>query len=253
MPHQEIHQLKAELKRPFIMAHRGASALLPENTLSAFQKAVDDGADFLETDLHFTRDDELVLIHDDTLDRTVEATGLVRDFTLAEIKRFKIRQPDSRRDIVEYVPALTELIEMTNAQVPLALELKDSLFDRPEYGQKLVSVLRQSGLLGRCAVISFDKNKVRTVEQLTPELIGGWITMTNFLPTHPVELLGPFWPLLIINPFYVFWAHKLGKLVAPLDPAPESRLGLYLMFNVDVILTDNPAKTLREIERRLKS
>jgi glycerophosphoryl diester phosphodiesterase len=239
------------MKRPLVMAHRGASALLPENSPAAFQQAVEDGADVIETDLHFTQDDELVLIHDDTLDRTVEGSGPVRDITLSQLKALKLRQPPSRQDITEHVPTLRELIELTEAKVPLALELKDSLFEQPQYGEKLVAVLRETEMLGRCAVISFNKHKMSTVEGLAPELVGGWITLVNCLPTQPAELLGPFWPLLIINPFYVAWAHKLGKIVAPLDPNPEARLGLYLKLNVDVILTNNPGLTLKEIQARL--
>jgi glycerophosphoryl diester phosphodiesterase len=247
---EELRRLRAELKRPLIMAHRGASAILPENTLTAFQRAIADGADVLETDLHFTRDDEIVLIHDDTLDRTVEAMGLIRDFTLSEIKQFKIRQPPSRKNGIERVPTLKELIELTEAKMPLVLELKDALFEQPQYGQKLVSILGETGLLDHCAVISFDMHKVKLVEGLVPELVGGWITLSNLLPTQPVELLGPFWPLLIANPFYVAWAHRLGKFVGPLDPNPEARLGLYLKLGVDIILTDNPGLTLKEIDRR---
>ncbi len=245
-----LRELKAELNRPLVMAHRGASALLPENTLAAFQQALDDGADLLETDLHFTQDNEIVLIHDNTLDRTLEATGQIRDFTLAEIKRFKIRQPDERKDVIEHAPTLRELIELTEANVPLALELKDPLFMLPQYGEKLIDILRETGLLGRCAVISFDKQKVKAVEKLAPELISGWITLFNFFPIHSVEFLGPLWPLLLINPFYVKWAHSLGKFVAPLDPSPEARMGLYLKLGVDIILSDNPALTLAAIEKR---
>ena len=88
---------------------------------------------------------------------------------------------------------------------------------------------------------------------MAKELVGGWITMSNFFPTHSVELLGPAWPLLVVNPFYVKWAHSLGKFVAPLDPAPEARLGFYLKLGVDIILTDNPGLTLTELKRKLNS
>lgn len=253
MDWKEFRQLRTELKRPLIMAHRGASAIMPENTLSSFRRAIDDGADIIETDLHFTKDDEIVLMHDSTLDRTVDATGHVRDYTLSQLKKFKIKQSPSEQNREEHIPTLKELIEFTNAQIPLALELKDPLFDQAFYGEKLITILSDSGLLGRCTVISFNKSRLKLVEGLAPSLMGGWITMSNIWPVHPVEFLGPFWPLLIINPLYVLWAHKLGKIVTPLDPTPERRLGLYLRLGVDVILSDNPGLTLREIERRLAS
>ena len=248
----EFRQLRSRLNRPLVMAHRGASAILPENSPSAFLRAVADGADIIETDLHFTQDNEIVLIHDDTLDRTIEASGPVRDYTLAELKQFKLKQPPERQTEIEHILTLRELIDLTEAKVPLALELKDPLFELPEYGQKLIAILRETNLLGRCAVISFGKQKMQSVERMAPELVGGWITLFNPLPTPDVELLGPLWLLVILNPFYVAWAHRLGKIVAPLDPDPDARLWLYLKLGVDVILTDNPAATRREIERRLK-
>ncbi|HDH09983.1 MAG TPA: glycerophosphodiester phosphodiesterase, partial [Chloroflexi bacterium] len=72
--------------RPLVMAHRGAG-LAPENTLVAFQKALDLGADVLELDVHATKDGEIVVIHDETVDRTTDGRGAVKDFTLEELKR----------------------------------------------------------------------------------------------------------------------------------------------------------------------
>lgn len=70
-----------------IFAHRGASAYAPENTLPAFEKAVDIGADGVELDIHLSRDGRLVVIHDEMLDRTTNGHGFVKDFTLAELKK----------------------------------------------------------------------------------------------------------------------------------------------------------------------
>ena len=73
--------------RPLVVAHRGASAAFPENTLDAFRGARDLGADWIELDVHLSRDGQLIVIHDETLDRTTSGHGLVRDHTLAELKR----------------------------------------------------------------------------------------------------------------------------------------------------------------------
>src|SRR3990172_7158952 len=69
------------------IAHRGASALAPENTMAAFEKAVELGADVIELDLHMSRDGELVVIHDDTLDRTTDGRGVVHELNLKDLKR----------------------------------------------------------------------------------------------------------------------------------------------------------------------
>jgi glycerophosphoryl diester phosphodiesterase len=252
---QAFKELRSGLGRPLVMAHRGASAILPENTLSAFSRAVADGADILETDLRFTKDDEIVLIHDETLDRTVEGTGFVRDYTLAELKQLKVKPMANSGVLDEPLPSLKDLIEATEGQVPLALELKDPLFAQPNYAQKLIAILRDYDLLDRCVVISFSLDRVQTVKQLCDRgesLATGWITLSNLSPNQPVEFLGPFWPLLFLNPFYVSYARKLGKIVCPLDPNPISpRLGLYLKVGFDAIITDHPAVTLQAITRKI--
>lgn len=245
----KFFQIRAELGRPLVMAHRGTSALLPENSLSAFERALADEADILETDLHFSKDDELVVIHDATLERTVEGTGNVRDYTLAELKQFRLKQPPERADVVESILSLRELLVFCNGAVPLALELKTDLFLQPRYARLLTDLLAQFNMLEECAVISFNKARIAAVKQVAPSLAGGWITLNNPFPNQPTELLGPFWPLLLLNPFYIKKAHSMGKIVAPLDPAPEARLGLYQRIGVDVLLTDNPAKTLAALEK----
>ena len=244
----KFFQVRAELGRPLVMAHRGASALLPENSLSAFERAVTDGADVIETDLHFTRDDELVCIHDDTLERTVKASGAVRDYTLAELKQFRLKQPPERTEVTEHILTLRELLAFSGEAVPLALELKTDLFLEARYAKILANVLAEFNMLEECAAISFSKARLAAVKQQAARLAVGWITLKNPSPNQPTEMLGPFWPLLLLNPFYIKKAHQLGKLVAPLDPTPESRLGLYQWLGVDILLTDNPAKTLTALE-----
>jgi len=69
------------------------------------------------------------------------------------------------------------------------------------------------------------------------------------LPTSGINLLGPFWPLLFLNPLYVWWAHRRGQQVCPLDPSPNRRLWYYRWLGCDAVLTDNPAATLHALGR----
>ncbi len=247
---KKFAELKSEIDRPFIMAHRGASAIWPENTLAAFQQAVSDGADVLETDLRFTKDDEIILIHDEALDRTIDGTGYVRDYTLHQLKQLKVKQLTVEGGDDESPPSLQDLIDATTGQVPLALELKDPLFTQPRYAEKLVNLLGDYGILEQCIVVSFYLERLQMIQSIYPALATGWITLSNLSPNHPVEFLGPFWPLLFLNPFYMIRARKLGKIICPLDPAPEARLGLYLRFNLDVIMTDNPAVIFQTLAKK---
>ena len=233
---------------PFVVAHRGAQTEEPENTWAAFQRAIEQGADALETDLRFTKDDQLILFHDPTLERMTNGSGAVRDHTLAEIKALKTRHPD-RSLRSDAVPTLAELIAITQSDMPLLLELKDPLFLNPKYAEILIRTLTDSGMLRKSAMVSFHFEHVAAVKKRCPEIPMGLITMSNLNPRHRAELLGPVWPLIYVNPFYVWWAHKLDKIVAPLDPNPEPRLGYYLRRGVDAVLADRPGNVLNVIEQ----
>ena len=122
--------------RPFVVAHRGAQTLQPENTLAAFVLALVQGADALETDLRFTADDELILFHDVTVERMTEGSGSVRDYSLADLRHLRMRKPDGSL-VNEPVPTLSDLIAATGGMTPLLLELKDPLFLHEKYARKL--------------------------------------------------------------------------------------------------------------------
>ena len=235
--------------RPFVVAHRGARALEPENTLRAFALSLVHGADALETDLWFTRDHELVLFHDATVERTTDGLGAISGLSLAEIKRLRTRTPQGEL-IDERVPTLIELIQSTQAQTPLLLELKDPRFLERKFAEQLVKILATQGILERCAIISFHADYVAMVKQVEPAIPTGNVTMWNPLPTGGTnaELLGPLWPLIYLNPLYVWWAHRLGKIVAPLDPTPEPRMSYYLRQGVDAVLADNPQSVIESIK-----
>lgn len=237
--------------RPFVVAHRGAQTSQPENTLAAFLLALVQGADALETDLRFTADDELVLFHDATVDRMTAGSGAVRDHSLAELRGLRMRKPGGEL-VHEPVPTLAELIAATGGQTPLLLELKDPLFLQAAYARKLVDVLQAGGVLRRSALVSFHYEHVLAVQRLCPEIPVGHITMQNPWPRRGVQLLGPAWPLLYLNPTYAPLAHRLGSIVAPLDPNPIRRLPYYLAQGVDAVLADEPGAVLGRIYELLR-
>ncbi len=241
---------RAERKKrgqPFVVAHRGAQTEQPENTLAAFRLALHQGADALETDLRFTRDDHLILFHDPTLDRMTEGSGNVRDHTLKEIRKLRTRHPDGTLRS-EPVPTLAEVIAATDSNTPLLLELKDSLFLQSAYAERLIRTLSDSEMLRKSAIISFHFAHVAAVKAVCPEIPMGHITMSNPIPQARAELLGPVWPLIFVNPLYVWWTHKLGKIIAPLDPNPEPRLGYYMRQGVDAVLADRPGNVSQRIK-----
>ena len=105
--------------KPLVIAHRGASAYQPENTLAAFSLAIQQGAQMIELDLHRSRDNHVVVIHDETLNHTTNLTGRVDQMTLSEIK-----QADAGKG--ERVPTLDETLDLTSDKLRLYLEIKDA-------------------------------------------------------------------------------------------------------------------------------
>ena len=105
--------------KPLVIAHRGASAYQPENTLAAFALAIEQGAQMIELDLHRSSDNQVVVIHDETLDHTTNLTGRVDQMTLAEIK-----PADAGNG--ERVPTLDETLDLTIGKLRLYLEIKDA-------------------------------------------------------------------------------------------------------------------------------
>lgn len=235
--------------KPYLMAHRGNRVACPENTLAAFRRALSDGADIIETDLHLTADGVFVCIHDPTVDRTTSGRGTVADMTLAQIKALSAGygQPEFAD---ERIPTLAELAYLLPDDIALALELKTDRFLARETCRRLVTELDQAGVRTRTSVLSFALPRVEAVRAVAPDIPTGWITLSHAWPKAGVQLLGPLWPLLVLNPLYVRLAHRRGQLVAPLDPVPDSRLWYYRLLACDAVLSDNPAATARALGRR---
>ncbi len=234
--------------KPYVIAHRGNSVATPENTLAAFRRAIDDGADIVETDLHLTRDGVFVCIHDATLDRTTDGHGPVADLTLAEIKRYSASY-GRPAFAAERIPTLDELSAILPLHIALALELKTDRFLESHVARHLVDQLGASGVKDRTVVLSFSLNRVQAVQRIAPDIPIGFITLTRLTPAVTAQLIGPYWPLLLINPLYTAWGHRRGMLVAPLDPRPDGRLWLYRLLRCDAVLTDDPGATRRRLGR----
>jgi glycerophosphoryl diester phosphodiesterase len=231
------------------MAHRGNRAACPENTLAAFRRALEDGADLIETDLHLTADNVFVCIHDATLDRTTDGRGPVKERTLAELKQFSASygRPEFA---AERIPTLAEVAAILPPDVALALELKIDDFIQPEVARKLSEELTALGIHDRSVVISFSLARLQGVQAVDPEIPAGWITMSGVRPKQDVQLLGPFWPLLLFNPFYINTARSRGQVVCALDSHGEKRLWLYRLLKCDVMMSDDPAALAQAMGRK---
>lgn len=137
-----------------IMGHRGAAALEPENTLLSIATAMEIGVDAVEIDVHLSKDKEIVVIHDATVDRTTNGTGAVSSHTLEEMKRLDAGKGET-------IPTLQEVMDFIHGKVKLVIELKDEGTEEP-----VVDLIQRNRLMENVYVISFWHRLVRTVKDI---------------------------------------------------------------------------------------
>lgn len=181
------------------IAHRGASGSAPENTLSAFKKALTIGVDAVELDLHGTKDGEIVAIHDATLDRTTSLSGPVREKTLAAVKMADAGgwfHPDFGSEQIpghttvprELVPTLAEALECLSGNAIAVLEIKD-----PTISEAVVRKVREMNALASVIIISFHTSVLQDIRGLEPRIPTGWLIGSHnngASPAHLCQRLG---------------------------------------------------------------
>ncbi|KAA0942115.1 glycerophosphodiester phosphodiesterase [Sporosarcina sp. ANT_H38] len=151
------------------VAHRGASNYAPENTQSSFRKALELGADFLECDIHLSKDGELIIMHDDKVDRTTNGSGYVKNFTLAELKELDAGGEFHSSFAGEKIITLNELLDEFYGETGLLIEIKKPAM-YPGIEEKVAVLLNEYKDLDSIIVQSFDIESMRTMNKLLPEL-----------------------------------------------------------------------------------
>ena len=168
-------------RRPLLGGHRGNPAEHPENTLRSFRSAIELGVDMIECDVHMSSDGEMVVIHDHTVDRTTDGTGMVRDLSWEELSRLDAGGG-------ERLPRLADVLEVAReGRVGLAVEIKQIPIPYPGLEERLVEALRAAGMVEQVVVISFYHPSCAALKQLAPELQVGLLDAAR--PIDPVGLL----------------------------------------------------------------
>ena len=152
-----------------IYGHRGASGHAPENTLEAFRLAMDMGADGFELDVHMSLDGELVVIHDESVDRTTDGTGLVRDLTLKQLKAL-----DASNGMETYrgakIPTLGEVFDLIRDTLHIVnVEVKTDEWFYPQIEEKCLALAKEKGVEDRVIYSSFNHYTLLKLRQLKPD------------------------------------------------------------------------------------
>jgi glycerophosphoryl diester phosphodiesterase len=228
-----------------VIAHRGGPRYAPENTLAAFAHAAEAGADMLECDVHMTKDGELIIIHDETLERTTNGSGLVADHTLEELRRLDAGGG-------EHLPTLREYIELGKATgVELLIELKSPHL-YPGIEARVVQALDDAHYLHRSVLQSFDFASLRRLRQLNPAVRLGALYGEGQLdvswPPADAEFVCPMAEMVLINPGMVRTAHLEGRQMFVWFGYLEGPWMYRFLqtFGVDGVIADDPV-TLREL------
>jgi len=174
---------------PLFAAHRGGAALWPENSLLAFRNALALGADFLELDVHLSRDGEVMVIHDATLDRTTDGSGPVREHTAAELRALHLKDGGGA-PTAEPVPTLDEVVALAAAgQRQMLLEIKTDDRKRryPGIEEKVMAVLDRHRFTSFAIVMAFERETWRRVREIRPDARAGALYSARALPAAAIE------------------------------------------------------------------
>ncbi|MDO5500200.1 MAG: glycerophosphodiester phosphodiesterase family protein [Propionibacteriaceae bacterium] len=226
-----------------IWAHRGASAYAPENTLPAFALAEELGADGIELDVQLSADGEVVVIHDETLDRTTDAGGRIAELSLAEIRRADASGGAGERTPV---PTLAEVLAAVRpGRMVVNVELKNLTEFYPGLERAALDVIAASGMADRVIVSSFNHWSLKTVQQLAPAMrVGLLLSDGIYLPWEYAADFGaaaihPHWGFLRV-PGLVDYAHAAGVAVHAWTVNAEADLVAVIGAGVDAVITNHP-------------
>lgn len=179
----------------FKIAHRGASAYEPENTLSSFERAIELNTDLIEFDVRQSIDGHLVVIHDNTVDRTTDGRGLVALKTLSELKELNAGKG-------EKVPTLNEVLDCGRGRAKFVLELKENGIE-----DKIVDIVRNNELFDEAFVVSFKPNRLKMIKKLEPKVKTGLIMFASLDPIRLAKNCGAD----VVAPFRWFITDSLVK------------------------------------------
>ncbi len=158
-------------QRPWIIGHRGAPLEAPENTLSSLELAIRQGADLNEIDLHLSADGQLVVIHDDSVDRTTNGRGQVGDLLFSELRALDAGSWMGPQYRGERIPTLNEALELTAGRAGLVLELKHGSDRYPDIECLLARTLAAAGRREDVIVMSRSREAIRRINSLSPDIM----------------------------------------------------------------------------------
>ncbi|WP_425325246.1 glycerophosphodiester phosphodiesterase [Planococcus soli] len=241
---------KQEQQKMVNIAHRGASGHAPENTMEAFHKGFEMKSDYIEIDVQMTKDGELVVIHDTTVDRTTDGTGKVGDLTFEEIRQLDAGSWFSEAYAGERVPTFEEVVDEFRGKVGILIELKaPELY--PGVEEKIADALIERNMAtpnnNKIIIQSFNHESMKKSKELLPNLShgvltgGGWADVTEEQLAQFAAYADYFNPTMsIVTNELVTDVHEAGMDIFPYTSRSQEQALRLFDLNVDGIITDYP-------------
>ena len=179
-------------------AHRGFSGKYPENTMLAFEKALEAGCEGIELDVHFSKDKEIVIIHDEKIDRTSDQKGYVKDYTYRELCRADFSYKYTEQFGYQKIPTLREYFELVKEKdIITNIELKTGVFEYPGIEEAVYDMICEYGLKEKVMISSFNHYSIMRMKKLDPDIKCGFLSDTwilnagTYLNKYNVEAYHP--------------------------------------------------------------
>ena len=243
---------------PLVLAHRGANKVAPQDTLPAFQKALDFNADGLETDVHLSLDGHIVICHNYTIDETSNGTGRVDEMTLSQLKSYDFGSYFSDEFKGVTLPTLPELLDLTKSMKLINIEIKPPQKDC-DLVKKVVEAIHEYGIVENSIVSCFDPECIRLVKEIDKNVKTGllyeddklgneimtfgvakYCKQLNADAAHPHRKL--------ITEAEVIDLHNLGIAVNPWTVNKEEEIVRFTQWGCDALISDVPDYCLKVLK-----
>lgn len=233
-------------------AHRGFSGSYPENTMLAFEKALEVGCEGIEFDVHLTRDGQLVIIHDETIDRTSDQTGWVKDMTYDELCAVDFSYKFKGQVGFQRIPTLREYFELVQDRDIISnIELKTGIWEYPGIEQAVYDMIREFHMEKKVCISSFNHHSVMRMKAIDPAIVCGFLSETwildvgSYVQSHGVEAYHPNFHMLTEPEVADLKAH--GCMINTWTVNEEQDIDRMIQIEANGIISNHPDRVAQRL------
>lgn len=240
-----------------VIAHRGSSGVTPENTLSSIHQAITEKSDYIEIDVQMTKDNQVIVIHDKTIDRTTNSKGAVKDFTLEQLKSYDAGSWFDKKFKNQKIPSLLEVLDILDQQQKLIIEVKNNFNEYPGIEKNIVNIVKLSQTKAKIIYKSFSKDVLDRFKSLDSkrEILYCTIGPLPVIPFYidyslrigsPLDYEADYYQVhkLFLSEKFIKLAHAKNKKIIGWDIHQSQDIGNAISKGVDIIETDFPTRVL---------